>query len=469
MTRTLYENISLLATFDDDDRELRDAAILVEDHLIAAIGPADSLRAQYRPDRSVDLSDHVVLPGFVNTHHHFYQSFTRAMAQNAGTFEFLRALYPVWSRLDDDALYVGTRLSMAELLLSGCTTTADHHYVFPDGVTMDSQMEAAASMQMRFHACRGAMSLGQSDGGLPPDACVEAEEDILKDSERVIDRYHDASPHAMTRVALAPCSPFSVTGGLMKEVAELARQKGVRLHSHIAQDADEDAFSLEKYGKRSIDFAESVGWLGPDVWFAHCIYLTDDELNRFAASGTGVSYCPTANSRVAAGIARIGEMLSRNMGVSYGVDGAASSDAGNMVSEIRHGLLSQRIAAVKPATHNAPTGTVAPGSAAALSARQALYMATRGGAAVLGRDDIGQLAEGKCADFIAVDTRQIQFAGAQWDPIGAIAFCGMPRADQVVVNGRQLVKDGRLVHVEEAQLVAEHRAVMKRLYDMPPG
>jgi cytosine/adenosine deaminase-related metal-dependent hydrolase len=460
----LVKNIAVLATFDETRRELRDAAMLIRDNAIERIGTAAEL-ADVVADRTLDLAGHIVMPGMVNTHHHMYQNLTRVMVQDDELFVWLKTLYPVWSRLDDDAIYASARVAMAELILSGCTTSSDHLYVLPNNARIDSEIEAAQEMGIRFHAARGAMSRGESLGGLPPDSCVETEDAILADSERLILAYHDPLRHSMRRVILAPCSPFSVTPGLMKDAAALARSHpGVRLHSHLAEELDEETYCESIYGMRSVAFAESVGWLGDDVWFAHAIFLNDDEIHRFAETGTGVAHCPSANMRCGQGIAKIRQMLDAGVPVGLGVDGSASNDTSNMFLEARLAQLLQRVAPARYLSE-APGGRGGfGGTPTALSARAALEMATRGGARLLGRDDVGHLAPGMSADFIAVDMRQLAFAGTQRDPLAALIMCGPFRVDYSFINGREIVAKGVLQTADPGELLARHDAAMNRVY-----
>ncbi|HYZ16622.1 MAG TPA: 8-oxoguanine deaminase, partial [Candidatus Acidoferrum sp.] len=374
----LLRHATLVATFDDADRTIADGAILVRGNVIEAVGPTRELTAQ--ADEVVDARGLVLLPGLINTHHHFYQTLTRNLpeAQDAELFDWLVAHYPIWARLTPEAIRASTAIAIAELLLSGCTTAADHGYVWPNGARVDDQIAVAREMGLRFHASRGSMSLGRSRGGLPPDEAVEDEETILRDSERAIREHHDPKPYAMIRLVLAPCSPFSVTPELMRASAELARKHGVHLHTHLCETVDEERYCLERYGLRPVPFAESLGWSGPDVWFAHAIHLAPVEIARLGAVRTGVAHCPTSNMRLGSGIAPVLAQRDAGMRVGLGVDGSASNDGSHLLDEVRQTMLLQRVA------HGA----------GAMSAREALRLATRGGAAVLGRDDIGVLAPG---------------------------------------------------------------------------
>ena len=464
MSTLLVRHIELLATFDDARREIADGALLVRDNVIARVGTTAELE-DVVADEVINLAGHIVMPGMVNTHHHMYQNLTRVMVQDDELFVWLRTLYPIWARLDDDAVHASARVAMAELILSGCTTSSDHLYILPNNSSVDAEIHAAREMGLRFHAARGAMSRGESLGGLPPDSCVEREDDILKDAERLIAAHHDDTRHAMTRIVLAPCSPFSVTPQLMRDAAQLARaHQGVSLHSHLAEELDEETYCQSVYGMRSVALAESVGWLGPDVWFAHAIFMDEGEIRLFGQTGTGVAHCPSANMRCGQGIAKIPEFLRAGAPVGLGVDGTGSNDTSNMFLEARMAMMLQRVAPARYLSE-APGGRGGfGGSTAAMSARTALDMATRGGARVLGRDDIGHLAPGMSADFISVNLHQLALSGAQRDPLAALILCGPFRVDNSFINGRQVVRDGRLLLCEPGELVASHAAAMRRLY-----
>ncbi len=463
MPTLLLRHIAHLATFDDAAREITDGALYLRDHVIEAVGTDAELGA--RPaDRVIDLSGHLVMPGMVNTHHHMYQNLTRVMVQDEPLFTWLSTLYPIWARLDDAAIHVSARVAMAELIASGCTTSSDHLYIRPNDVTLDSTIAAAQGIGLRFHAARGAMSRGQSHGGLPPDSCVEREADILKDAERLIHAHHDPARHAMTRIVLAPCSPFSVTPGLMREAAALARAHGVHLHTHLAEDLDEEVWCRDAYGMRPAAFAESVGWTGPDVWFAHAIFLDSNEIRRFAETGTGMTHCPSANMRCGQGIAKIREMLDAGMTCGLGVDGSASNDTSNLFLEARLAQLLQRVAPARYGSE-APGGRGGfGGTPGALSAREALTMATRGGAKLLGRDDIGHLAPGMSADVIAVKLDQLGLSGTQRDPLAAMVMCGPFRVSHSIIHGRPIIADGAFCDLDLDALLAEHAATMARIW-----
>jgi cytosine/adenosine deaminase-related metal-dependent hydrolase len=450
MGTLLLRNIHTLATMDG--AEISGASILVRDGWIEEVGPVEDL-----PDKAddvVDLTDHVVLPGLVNTHHHLYQTLTRAVpgAQNAGLFDWLTTLYPIWARMTPDHVRTSTRLGLVELALSGCTTAFDHHYLWPNGTSVDDQVEGAADLNIRFHISRGSMNLGESDGGLPPDSVVEDEATAIELSQKAVEKHHDPDPGAMRRVVLSPCSPFSVTGELMRKSAELARELGVRLHTHLAETADEEDFCIDRFGIRPVEYMESLGWAGEDVWYAHAVHVADDEVERMASAGTGVSHCPTSNMRLASGVAPVSRYIDAGVPVGLGVDGSASNDSSNMLAEVRHALLLNRVA-VSPGI----------GDGAMMTARQALELATVGGARILGRDDIGRIAPGLVADLIALDLNRIEFAGGLHDPVAAIVLCGPSSVDQSWVGGRPLVQDRRVFGVELGSLVDEHNRLSRTL------
>ncbi|HMO45259.1 MAG TPA: 8-oxoguanine deaminase [Rubrivivax sp.] len=451
MTTLLIRHATLLVTMDDARREIADGALFVRDGVIEAVGASAQLPAT--ADEVIDARGQVVIPGLVNTHHHFYQTLTRALpaAQDAELFGWLQTLYPVWARLTPEMAFVSTQTAMAELLLSGCTTSSDHLYLFPNGVSLDDTIDAAQQIGMRFHAARGAMSVGQSKGGLPPDRVVEDEAAILRDTQRLIERWHDPLRHAMTRIVVAPCSPFSVSRELMRDAALLARDKGVSLHTHLAENDNDIAYTREKFGCTPAEYAEQLGWVGPDVWHAHCVKLDAAGIALFARTGTGVAHCPGSNMRLASGIAPIRAMRDAGVPVSIAVDGSASNDSGHMLGEARLALLLQRVA------HGPVKGP------SALSAREVLEMATRGGAQVLGRDDIGALAPGMSADVATVPLGDVGMAGALHDPLAALFFCHVPRVRHTVVNGRVVVRDGRLATIDLPRHVERHNRLAAML------
>ena len=452
MTTLLVKNIHTLVTMDAAKREIRNAALLVRDNVIEQVGNTAEL--PQTADEILDLQGrHIVLPGLINTHHHFFQTLTRVIpaAQNCDLFNWLQALYPIWANLTAEGVYVSTQMAAAELLLSGCTTASDHLYLYPNDCTLDQEIQAIQAIGMRFHASRGSMSVGESQGGLPPDSLVEREADILKDSQRLIEQYHDNSPHAMLRITLAPCSPFSVSQDLMRESAAMARAyPGVRLHTHLAENQSDVIYSLEKFGMVPGDYAESVGWLGADVWHAHCVQLSDESILKFGKTGTGVAHCPCSNMRLASGIAPVRKMLNHNVPVGLGVDGSASNDAGNLFQEARTALLLARVGSC---------------DASIIKAREVLELATLGGARVLGRDDIGYLAPGMSADFIAINIDRPQFAGAHHDLVAALIFCQVDAVDYSFINGRKVVDQGHLTTVELATLIEKHNQLAKQIVE----
>ncbi len=458
MATLLVRNASLLATFDDQEREIQEGGLFIKDGFIEKIGPTRELPDG--ADEVLDLAGHLVLPGLINTHHHFYQTLTRAVpaAQDANLFNWLVALYPIWARMQPEDIYISTITALAELALSGCTTASDHLYIFPNGSRLDDQIRAGLDIGLRLHASRGSMSLGESQGGLPPDSVVEDEEFILKDSQRLIEEYHDPKPGSVTQIVLAPCSPFSITGDLMKESAALARQYGVRLHTHLAETEDEEQFCIELFGHRPVAYMEAVNWIGPDVWFAHSVHMNESEIGLYAESGCGVAHCPNSNMRLASGIAPILKMLTAGVNVGLGVDGSASNDGSNMIEEVRQAMLLSRLGAGLEGA-SLSTDEASP----LMTARQALRMATCGGAAVLGRNDIGSLEVGKCGDFFAVNLQQLNFAGALHDPLAALAFCAPVKVDYTVVGGRLIVKEGQLQTVELQPHIEKHNQRAKRL------
>ena len=460
MTTLLIHNAHTIATLNDAGDELRNASVFVRDNSIEAIGPA--IQLPQTADRVINAEHHVVIPGMVNTHHHMSQSLTRAIpgVQNAELFSWLTGLYPIWAGLQPDMIYASTQTAMAELLLSGCTTSSDHLYIYPNGVKLDDCIEAAQEIGMRFVAARGSMSVGQSKGGLPPDRVVEQEDAILKDTQRLIERYHDASHGAMTQVAVAPCSPFSVSQDLMRMSAEMARHYGVRLHTHLAENDHDIAYSLAKFNRTPTQYAEDLGWLGHDVWHAHCVKLDDEGISLFAATRTGIAHCPCSNMRLASGIAPIRKMLDAGVPVGLGVDGSASNDAAHMVNEARQVMLLARLRKSLEAPQVSVEGKTIFGCDTApmeMTARDALRLATRGGAEVLGRQDIGQLSVGLCADLALFDLRNLSFAGgAVHDAVGSLMLCASAPAAYTVVNGKVVVSEGQLASVDLGRVIERH-------------
>jgi cytosine/adenosine deaminase-related metal-dependent hydrolase len=458
MSTLLVRHADILVTMDDRRREIPDGGLFVRDGFIEQAGPTSELPNQ--ADAVLDLHGCLLLPGLVNTHHHFYQTLTRAVpaAQDANLFNWLKTLYPIWARMRPDDIRISTHTALAELALSGCTTASDHLYLFPNGSRLDDEILAAREIGVRLHASRGSMSLGESKGGLPPDSVVEDEVAILKDSQRLIETYHDPNPGAMTRIVLAPCSPFSVTGDLMKQSANLAREYGVHLHTHLAETQDEEVFCLEKFGYRPVDYMDVCNWLDKDVWFAHSVYVNDEEMRHYGQVGSGVAHCPSSNMRLASGIAPIMDMLRHNVKVGLGVDGSASNDGSHLLGEARQAMLAARVRAglmgASLSEEDAPP---------LMTARQALELGTLGGAAVLGRDDIGSLAPGKCADFFAVRLDQMTFAGGLHDPVAALVFCAPVNAEYTVVGGKFVVKEGRLATLDASKIVERQNKAAKRL------
>lgn len=436
MPSKLLKNLSMAVTFDNDDNILRNIDILVKDNEIAEIGSNIGVKDEAE---IIDCSGLTALPGFVNTHHHLYQTLFRGLdeVQEKPLFPWLVGLYEFWKNITPEAVYYGSLVGFAELLRTGCTTSMDHHYVFPQGVSgylIDEQVKASSGIGIRFHATRGSMSLGRSGGGLPPDSVVQKEEDILLDSERLIDKYHDAGKFSMVRMALAPCSPFSVSTKLMEEAAKLARKKGVMLHTHLAETKDEEAFCLEKYGKRPAELMYSVGWTGPDVWFAHVIHVNEDDMKLL--KGSGVAHCPTSNMKLSSGICPTVDLLNHGLKLGIGVDGSASNDGSNMWEEVRRTYLLNHL---KYGTEG-------------LNAYQVLKAATRGGAEVLGRDDIGILEKGKAADIVLYDLNDVAYAGCHNPMVGLVTCGNSSLVKMTMVNGKVVVKDGKLLTMDSDEI-----------------
>ena len=458
MTSLLLKNISMLVTMDDQRREIQNTNLLIKNGFIEAIGEMPDLTDS--ADQVIDLSGHIVFPGLINTHHHFYQTLTRAVpkAQNANLFNWLVTLYPIWARLTPEDIRTSTKTALSELALSGCTTASDHLYLFPNGSKLDDEIEAASQVGLRLHASRGSMSLGESKGGLPPDSVVDTEDEILKDSQRLIETYHDPKPGSMVQIVLAPCSPFSVTTELMRQSAILAREYGVQLHTHLAETKDEEDFCLDMFGHRPVAYMQEVDWIGDDVWFAHSVHVSQEEIKLYARTGCGIAHCPGSNMRLASGIAPILEMLTMGVDVGIGVDGSASNDSSHLLGEARLAMLLSRVGAGLQGASR--SGEAAP---ELMGARQALDMATRGGAAVLGREDIGSLEVGKCADLFAINLNRLAYAGALHDPVAAALFCAPQTVDLNIVGGKVIVKDGQMVTVDVPNLVKTHNQAAERL------
>jgi len=442
MPELLLKNADHILTMDDQRRELHGADILLRDGVIAAIGPDLGTTGH-----TLSAKGCVITPGLVNTHHHLYQTLTRAVpgGQDALLFGWLQTLYPIWSRFTPEAFFISAQVGLAELALSGCTLTSDHLYLYPNGARLEDTIHAAAEIGLRFHPTRGAMSIGESDGGLPPDRLVEREADILNDCIRVVDAFHDPSDGAMVRVGIAPCSPFSVSRELMRDAALLARDKGVMLHTHLAENDEDISYSLATFGMRPGQYAEELGWTGPDVWHAHCVKLDITEISLFARTRTGVAHCPCSNCRLGSGIAPLRQMRDSGVPVGLGVDGSASNDMGNLILEARQAMLLQRVAL----------------GANAMSAREALEIATRGGADVLGRPDCGRLAVGKRADIALWDITGVDSAGS-WDP-AALVLAGPTRVRDLFVEGRQVVRDGHIATLDLPRVVERQNAIARSL------
>jgi cytosine/adenosine deaminase-related metal-dependent hydrolase len=388
----------------------------------------------------------------VNTHHHLFQNLTRAVpeAQNSELFGWLKTLYPIWSNIGPKHVYWSTALGLAELALSGCTTSSDHLYIYPNGARLDDSLSAAADIGVRFHGTRGSMSIGESKGGLPPDSLTEKETYILSESQRLIETYNDNNRYAMQRVALAPCSPFSVSIDLMRESADMARSYGVGLHTHLAENVEDIEYGLQQFGMRPGEYIEAVGWTGDDVWHAHCVQLNSEEINLFSKTGTGIAHCPCSNMRLASGIAPVRQMLDSGVKVGLGVDGSASNDSGNMLNEARQTMLLQRVNS----------------KASSMTAREALKVATRGGASVLNRDDIGVLAPGYAADITAFKRNNVDFSGSDWDPVASLVFCGPGKANYTIVNGKIIVSEGQLTTIPMEKLIHEHNKLSHNLINL---
>ena len=443
----LIRNARVLVTMNEAREEITEGAIYIRDNVIEQVGKSADLPQE--ADEIIDARHHIIIPGLVNTHHHMYQSLTRVIpaAQDGELFNWLTNLYPIWAGLTPEMIQVSTLTAMAELILSGCTTSSDHLYIYPNRTRLDDSLDAAATIGMRFHGARGAMSVGQSKGGLPPDRVVEEEDAILKDSQRLIETYHDPERHAMQRIVVAPCSPFSVSRDLMREAAGLARHYGVSLHTHLAENVNDIAYSREKFNMTPAQYAEDCGWVGHDVWHAHCVQLDEHGIDLFARTGTGVAHCPCSNMRLASGIAPIRKMIDAGVPVGLGVDGSASNDSAHMLGEVRQAMLLQRVGFGPDA----------------MTARQALEIATLGGAKVLNRDDIGALKPGMSADLVMFDTRQIAFAGALHDPVAALVFCTPANVDYSIINGRVIVREGQFATIDLGVVLERHNTLSLQL------
>ncbi|MDQ7844134.1 MAG: 8-oxoguanine deaminase [Armatimonadota bacterium] len=451
MSAIRIDGCEVIVTMDDAGREIAGGSLLIRDGVIAWVGAGEP-PADAEADAEVeviDASGMVALPGLVNAHHHLYQSMTRVRAQEQGLFGWLQELYPVWAGLSVEWMRASARAGLAELALSGCSTTTDHHYIFPRGAAgiFEAEVEAARELGLRFHPCRGSMDLGQSRGGLPPDGVVEEIDDILSQTADLIRRLHDPAPGSMLRIAVAPCSPFSVSRRLMEESRVLARRLGVRLHTHIAETLDEERFCLETFHRRPVELLEDLDWLGPDVWLAHCVHVSAADIDRLARTGTAVAWCPTSNLRLGSGLAPARDLLEAGVPVGLAVDGSASNDSGHLLAEVRQAMLVAR-------------GRSGP---SAMSARQALRVATRGSAACLGREDIGALEPGKRADVALFDLANLAYAGAEADPVAALVFCQSQRVTHLLVEGRWVVRDGELVTADEGAIGREVRRLATQI------
>ncbi len=449
MSMILIRNPLLVATMNDNRDEFNGGHILVEDGVIASIGPQSR---EAEADEVIDAAGMVVLPGFINTHHHLYQSLTRNIArmQNAPLFSWLNDHYQIWRELTEEAVFVSARTALLELMKSGTTTSSDHLYVFPERAgkeLIDAEIRAARELGIRFQPTRGSMSLSRSDGGLPPDDVVQNEEEILKDTQRLFDLYHDSSDGAMVRISLAPCSPFSVTPELMRQTAGFAGENGLQIHTHLAESLDEERFCIEKYGKRPVEYLDSLGWISGNAWFAHAIHLNDEEIARIGGAGAGIAHCPSSNMRLGSGIARIRELLQAGASVSLAVDGTASNDSGNMLAEVRNAMMLSRLREQENW----------------LTAREVLSIATRGGAKTLGRDDIGRLEVGKRADLALFSVMGVEYAGGLNDPLSSLVFTvRMSPVDHLIVEGRRLISDGES-GVDERALVDRHNRISSEM------
>ena len=453
----LLKNADVLCTMSEPgenesniESEIKGGGLFARNGIIEAVGESSSL--PQIADIIIDMKGHVVIPGMVNTHHHLFQNLTRAVpaAQNSELFGWLKTLYPIWSNIGPEHVYWSTALGLAELALSGCTTSSDHLYIYPNGAKLDDSLSAASDIGVRFHGTRGSMSIGESQGGLPPDSLTEKESFILSESQRLIETYNDSSSYAMQRVALAPCSPFSVSIDLMRESAAMARSYGVGLHTHLAENAEDIKYGLQQFGMRPGEYVEAVGWTGDDVWHAHCVQLNSEEINLFAKTGTGIAHCPCSNMRLASGIAPVRQMLDTGVKVGLGVDGSASNDSGNMLNEARQTMLLQRV--------NSKAST--------MTARETLRVATKGGASVLNRDDIGMLVPGYAADITAFKRDNVDFSGSDWDPVASLVFCGPSKANYTIINGKIVVSEGQLNSIPMEKLVRKHSKLSRDLINI---
>jgi len=449
MSSILIKNIKEIVAMDNKRNRFKNYDLLIKENIIAKIAS----RIKDEAEEIIDGSDYFLFPGLINTHHHFYQTLTRNIpqVQSVELFSWLKYLYPIWARLTPEAVYYSTQVAMGELLKTGCTTSSDQFYVFPgkwNENLLDGEFEAAKEIGMRFHGSRGSMSLSEKDGGLPPDSIVQSEEIILKDSQRIIQKYHNDKPYAMQRVVLSPCSPFSVTEILMKESIKLAREYHVQSHTHLAETKDEDIFCNDTFSLRPLDYMQRVGWLGDDVWFAHCVWLNEDEIERMSRTNTGVAHCPVSNQKLASGAANIPFMMKKNVRVGLGVDGSASNDSSNMIAEMRTAFLMHRLVS----------------GISAMSAEDVLSMATNGGRDVLNQPEIGSIEEGKAADMFLVSTKRLGFAGGLSDAVSALVNSGDSQiVDMTIVNGKIVVRDGRLTNINEEKLTEKANQISQKM------
>jgi len=451
MYSILIKNVKEIVTMDKERNRLKGYSLLIKDNIINKI----ALKIEFTADQVIDGADYFLYPGLINTHHHFYQTLTRniAQVQNVELFDWLKYLYPIWARLTPEAVYYSSLVAMGELLKTGCTTSVDQFYVFPRGQPkelLDEEFRAAEEIGIRFHGSRGSMSLGEKDGGLPPDSVVQTEEEILSDSQRVIEKFHNSRPFAMQRVILAPCSPFSVTASLLRESIKLARNYKVRSHTHLAETKDEEKYCQEIFSMRPLDYMKKVGWLGKDIWFAHGVHLTEREIDLLADTGTGVAHCPVSNQKLASGAANIPYMLKKRVPVGLAVDGSASNDSSNMIAELKAAFLMHRLIY----------------GISSMSAEKVLMMATNGGRDVLNQQEIGSLEEGKAADMFLISSKRLGFAGGLSDPVSALVTSGDSQiVDINIVNGKMVVKDGRLVNIDEEEVVEKANQISQKMME----
>lgn len=445
--KILIKNAKSVAILKKNKREIKNAWIEITDNIITDLGDDKTTPANEQYSKIIDAKNKIIIPGLVNTHHHFFQTLTRAYSKtnNAKLFDWLVNLYPIWSQINEEAVYTATKLACAEMMLSGCTMTTDHHYLFPKSETrlIDAQIEAGKDMGIRFHPTRGSMCLSKKDGGLPPDTVVQTENEILKDSERLIDRYHNPEKYSMIRVALAPCSPFSVTQNIMKQTAKMAEDKDVLLHTHLAETMDEEEYCLDKFGLRPLDYLEEVGWLNHRVWLAHGIFFNDGEIKRMGDASIGVAHCPSSNMRLGSGICKVGQLSENGVRVGIAVDGSSSNDSSHMLAEARQAMLLARVAY----------------GADAMSTDTALRLATQGGADILGRDDAGSIEVGKVADLAIFDTtNSLSHSGAD-DALSSLLLCNPINVDILIINGVIQIDKGEFVNQDIQGLIAQHRKI----------